>query len=71
MVKDAEYLDQDKRAWLAKQHLSLEEKYRILNALYEEARMFGHFDKNDLLVGLDDDIRLAASLNANVSNPPH
>jgi hypothetical protein len=69
MVKDSAYLDRQKRIWLSEQHLSLDEKYGILNALYEEARLFGHFDKSDLLLGLDDDIHLAAMLNANVSNP--
>jgi hypothetical protein len=69
MVKDAEYLEQKKWAWLAEQHLSLEEKFGILNALYEEARLFGHFERDDLLLGLDHDVRLAAMLNANVSNP--
>jgi hypothetical protein len=70
MVKDAEYFDGQKRAWLAERQLTLEERFRILNALYEEARLFGHFDKDDLLLGLEDDVRLAAMLNANVSNPP-
>ena len=70
MVKDAKYFDQEKRAWLAKEQLSLKEKFRILNSLYEEALLFGHFDEKDLLAGLQDDIRLAALLNANVSNPP-
>jgi hypothetical protein len=70
MVKDAEYFDRQKRTWLSEQHLSLDEKFRILNALYEEARLFGHFDKCDLLLGLEDDVRLAAMLNANVSDPP-
>lgn len=69
MVKDAEYLERNKRAWLAEQHLSLEEKFGILNALYEEARLFGHFEREDLLLGLDHDVHLAAMLNANVSSP--
>jgi hypothetical protein len=70
MVKDTNYLDREKRAWLANQHLSLEEKFRILDALYEEARLFGHFASADLLVALDNDVHLAAMLNANVSDPP-
>ena len=69
MIKDADYLDSQKRAWLSGHQLSLEEKFRILDALYSEARDLGHFGKADLLSGLDDDVRLAALLNANVSNP--
>ncbi len=51
----------------AADHLSLEMKYRILDSLYEEARRFGHFTEKDLLSGLEDDIRLAAILNTDVS----
>ncbi len=69
MIKDVRYFDREKRAWLAKRQLSLDEKYKILNALCEEARLFGHFNEKDLLAGLDDDIRLAALLNSNVSDP--
>lgn len=62
------------RSWKAKshaeEHLSLEQKYTILQGLYEEARHLGWFDEKDALLGLDADIRLAAVLNANVSNPP-
>ncbi len=70
MVKDAAYLEQEKRAWLADQHLSLDRKIEILDGLFEEARCFGHFTKSDLLDGIDHVVYLAAMLNANVSNPP-
>jgi hypothetical protein len=55
---------------VAGQTLTLEEKYRVLEALYDHARLLGHFGKTDQLLGLEDDVRLAAALNANVSNPP-
>jgi hypothetical protein len=70
MIRDAEYLESQKRAWLSQHQLSLEEKYRILDAMYSEARDLGHFNRADLLSGLEDDVHLAALLNANVSNPP-
>jgi hypothetical protein len=69
MVKDPEYFERQKRAWLSRQPLSMEEKFRILDALYDEAKLFGHFEKDGLLTGLDDDVHLAAMLNANVSSP--
>jgi len=55
---------------VAEQVLDLDEKYRILEALYQEARGLGSFGQRDLLLGLQDDIRLAAALNANVSIAP-
>jgi hypothetical protein len=55
---------------LAEQNLDLDARFRILEALYQEARHLGWFGEHDLLLGLDDDVRLAAALNANVSDPP-
>lgn len=54
----------------AGESLTLAEKYSILESLYAEARHLGWFGPADLLLGLDSDIRLAAALNANVSDPP-
>ena len=70
MIKDAAFLEKEKRAWLAATHLSLERKFEILDGLFEEARLFGHFGKADALDGIDHVVYLAAMLNANVSNPP-
>jgi hypothetical protein len=53
----------------ASETLTLEDKYRILEGLYDEARRLGAFGKSDLMLGLQADIRLAAALNANVSDP--
>jgi hypothetical protein len=69
MITDPSYSD-FKRSSLAKDKLSLEEKYEILDSLYNEARELGRFGDHDMLLGLEDDIRLAAALNANGSNPP-
>ena len=69
MVADAAMSLVKKRKWPMEHPLSLEEKFVVLNALYEEARLFGHFSQDDLLLGLEEDVRLAAKLNANISNP--
>ena len=69
MISDPSYSN-FKRSSLAKDKLSLEEKFKILESLYKEARALGHFGEHDILSGLEDDIRLAAALNANVSDPP-
>jgi hypothetical protein len=70
MIKDAEYLERIKRAWLAKQEFTLGQRFDMLDALYEEARSLGRFQEEDLLTGLDDLVRWVALLHANVSRPP-
>jgi hypothetical protein len=70
MITNASFYASHKARALAEEKLTLEEKYTILEALYQEARSLGCFGKSDLLLGLQDDVRLAAALNANVSNPP-
>ncbi|MFA5812834.1 MAG: hypothetical protein WC956_10965 [bacterium] len=44
--------------------LTLEQKYRILDGLYEEARGLGLFPSTDPLEGLDVDIRIAKAVNS-------
>lgn len=70
MITNPSFFLRFKARSLAEEEISLEEKYRILEALYQEARYLGSFGEGDLLLGLDDDVRLASLLNANVSNPP-
>ena len=70
MITDPSYFSSFKRRAHAGDRLSLEERYRILESLYEEARALGRFTEEDILDGLDDSIRLAAALNANVSRSP-
>ncbi len=69
MITNAALFASSKARALAEEPLTLEDKYRILEALHQEAQHLGHFKEADLLLGLDDVIRLAAALNANVSNP--
>ena len=71
MITDPSYFSSFKRLSLAKEQLSLDEKYRILESLYDEACTLGSFRKEDILLGLEDDIRLAAALNSHVSRTPH
>ncbi|MBP1657682.1 MAG: hypothetical protein H6Q31_2283 [Bacteroidetes bacterium] len=70
MITDTAAYTSFKRRSLADRDLGLEEKYRILEALYHEARRLGWFTAQDLSLGLEHDVRLAAALNANVSEPP-
>jgi hypothetical protein len=48
---------------LCREHLSLDQKYRIIDALYEEAVFLEAFRSKDPLEGLDVDIRVARVLN--------
>ena len=67
MVTDPVFYASFKVRSLAEQSLSLDDKYKILDALYQEARRLGSFGEGDLQLGLHDDVRLASFLNANVS----
>jgi hypothetical protein len=70
MVKDPQYYSQFKTRSLASNPLDLQQKYAILESLYVEARELGKFGDNDRLLGLEDDIRLAAALNATLPSTP-
>jgi|WetSurMetagenome_2_1015567.scaffolds.fasta_scaffold247900_1 hypothetical protein len=63
MIADPEYYSQFKSLSLASDQLDLTAKYAILEALYAEARQLGKFGKEDLFLGLEDTVRLAAALN--------
>ena len=69
MITDPAYFESYKRRAFAGENLSIGEKFRILESLYQEARQLGKFDDADVLEGLDDTIRLAAALNARVPGP--
>lgn len=70
MIKNPSDYASFKRRAISSETLTLDEKYRILEALYEEARRLGMFGGADILLGLDADIRLAAALNGHVPTPP-
>jgi hypothetical protein len=70
MITNPERLAAFEAASRAKDNLSLDQKYAILESLYQEARSMGHFTQKDILEGIEVDIRIAAALNANVPIPP-
>jgi hypothetical protein len=49
--------------------LSLEQKFALLNAMFDEAKELGHFNPRGSLEGIDVDIALAKALNGIVSKP--
>lgn len=52
------------REEMAKEHLSIEQKFLLLDALYEEALYLGVFPLKDKLEGIDIDIKVAKVVNS-------
>jgi len=69
MIKNPTSYNEIKKRSLASEPIDLHQKYVILESLYNEARKLGKFDEQDILQGLDDDVRLAEALNASVRKP--
>ena len=70
MIKDANLLREFEAEFQILHPLTFEKKHAILDALYEQAVLLGHFTSKDRLAGLEEEIELAKSLNAHVSSPP-
>ncbi|MCX6597695.1 MAG: hypothetical protein NTV70_15150 [Acidobacteria bacterium] len=62
MVKNAHLLEELDRQDARKHPLTIEQKYAILNAMYDYARKVGAFPPQDPLEGLEVDLRLAELL---------
>ena len=71
MITNPEELEKFEADYLRRENLTLEQRFAILDGLYEMARLFGHFSVEGVLDGIEDDIELAKSLNTNVPIPPH
>ncbi len=66
MITNHEEIEKFENEFSMKQPLTLNQKFTLLNSLYNQARQLGHFTDKDLLDGLEDDIELARKLNINV-----
>lgn len=64
MVRNPELLEQFEREYAANEVLTLEQKFAILNGMYELAKTLGVFPLKDPFDGVEDDIRLARILNS-------
>ncbi len=69
MITNHKEIEKFEKEFGVKHLLTLNQKFTLLNSLYDQARQLGHFTDRDLLDGLDDDVELARKLNINVSNP--
>ncbi|MBM3157485.1 MAG: hypothetical protein FJ004_09425 [Chloroflexi bacterium] len=63
MIKDKKLLDQWYKRQLREEGLHFSSNIRILEAMYEEARMLGVFPIQDRLEGLERKIHLAKVVN--------
>lgn len=70
MVKNVKTFQRFQDAFISNADLSIQEKYKILESMYEQARALGHFKGQNALDGLEVDIRIARAVN-HVSRPPH
>ena len=66
MITDHKEIERFEKEFNRKELLTLDQKFILLDSLYEHARSLGHFSDLDLLDGLDDDVELARKLNINV-----
>lgn len=70
MIKNAEELERFEREYDRAHPLTLEQKYALLESMYQLGKQFGHFTPARLMEGMEVDIAMAKALNANLSNPP-
>ena len=64
MIKDEQRWRQFERELIRSQELTIEQKYKILNALLHEVRALGVFPPKDPLEGIEIKIKLAKIINA-------
>ncbi|MGD0337333.1 MAG: hypothetical protein ABSB78_00945 [Bacteroidota bacterium] len=70
MIKNRQEVEQIEREFDRTHPLTLEQKFELLESMYQLARQFGHFTSERLLDGIEHDIELTRILNANVTINP-
>ena len=63
MIKDPEYLKKFEDEQTANDDMTLEQKLKLLNSIYKFAIKLGTLPPDDLLEGLDTDIKVAKIIN--------
>ena len=63
MIKDPEYLKKFEDEQTANDDMTLEQKLKLLNSIYKFAVKLGTLPPDDLLEGLDNDIKVAKIIN--------
>ncbi|RMF69052.1 MAG: hypothetical protein D6743_02545 [Calditrichaeota bacterium] len=63
MIRSSKQLREFESGLVKNSKLSLEQKFKILEAMYEEARALEHFQGTDPLDGIEVDLRIAKMVN--------
>ena len=64
MIKNPKKLEEFEQNLIIKDKTSINEKFRLMDALFEEARALRIFPLKDPLEGLDTDIKVAKVINS-------
>lgn len=64
MIKNAKVFDKFITDYERKNPLTIKQKYAILNDMYSQAKLFGHFKLKNIMDGIEHKIELARIMNA-------
>ncbi len=64
MIKDKKLWEKFEVEFTRNENLTIEQKFKILEAMLEEAKSFGVWPPKDPLEGIEVDIKLARAINA-------
>jgi hypothetical protein len=70
VIKNPDEVRRFEEQYLREENLSVQQRFAILDGLYELAVLFGHFKQEDIMEGIENDIWLAKALNTDVRIPP-
>jgi len=69
MITNPRLLEHFNASFLVAHPLTIEQKFAILQGLYDQAVAFGHFTEKDLHEGLENDVQLSRSSKTHVQIP--
>jgi hypothetical protein len=64
MIKNRDRLQEFEAEIIQKEKVDILKNFRLVDAMYEEALSLGAFSKENVLDGLDKDIKLAKAINS-------
>ena len=70
MIRDIQYWNRWEEELLRKEPVHVEKNFRVMDAMYEEARQLGLFPPLDPLEGLEIDILYAKAINVPIPSRP-
>jgi hypothetical protein len=70
MMTNPELVQQFEMEYLRNEELSVEQRFALLEGMYQMAVNAGHFRPEQILDGIENDIALARALSSNVRIPP-